>query len=897
LRERIKVAFATGTDDLNRSLIERMQSLFPELPLYVVSEFAPGTGQWIPYFPNRGLVENYARCRAAFRGKRIRLGGVLLVPRLPYRRLRLIALMLSPVAFLAFNENLDSFMLRPRSAGAIAGHAFWRAKNFLRWQLRPGGGVYTFLWRLIRPGEWRLPACHAAAVAAGWYGFLSRLGGSSESSSGPAAEVRSRGVSVVIPSRNGRELLSAQLPGIATELAAMPSEIIVVDNGSDDGTAEYLAELDVVVEHSAGPLSFARAVNRGIARARYSHVLLLNNDMLLESGFFEPLLRAFEAIPRLFCATAQILFPAGVRREETGKAVMRPHKPADFPVTCLEPVPGEDQSFVLYGSGGCSLYDAAKLQALGGVNEIYEPAYVEDLDLGYRAWQHGWPTVFVAAAKVEHRHRATTSRYFTEAELESILEINYLRFLAGTVAGATVFRRLWRQATARLLIRARMGQHSARTALAQAARIATGASVPQPAAYCEEKILALGSGDVAVFPGRLPPSGNPVVLVASPWIPFPLSHGGAVRIYNLLRRAADEFDHVLIAFTECLAAPPDELLEICREIVLVKRTGTHALPASGRPDEVEAYASLPFEAALEQTVRKWRPAIAQLELTHMAQYAGACAPAKTILVEHDITIDLFEQLVRKTGGWDARRQLERWRGFETRAWREVDAVTAMSEKDRGKVIGAPAVVIPNGVDLDRYQFGGTAPETGRLLFIGSYAHLPNLMAVDFFLREVWPLLEDLRARLHVIAGARHEFYQAHYQSHVQLPELPAEVEVEGFVSDVRPAYRRAELVVAPLIASAGTNIKILEAMAMGKAIVSTPAGINGLDLRNGVDLVVATGAASLAHAIRDLLASPVRRRRFEQTARRTAERDWGWDAIAARQKALYRALLTNSPVR
>ncbi|HEY7816936.1 MAG TPA: glycosyltransferase family 4 protein, partial [Vicinamibacteria bacterium] len=129
-------------------------------------------------------------------------------------------------------------------------------------------------------------------------------------------------------------------------------------------------------------------------------------------------------------------------------------------------------------------------------------------------------------------------------------------------------------------------------------------------------------------------------------------------------------------------------------------------------------------------------------------------------------------------------------------------------------------------------------ETGRLLFIGSYAHLPNLMAVDFFLREVWPLLEDLRARLHVIAGARHEFYQAHYQSHVQLPELPAEVEVEGFVSDVRPAYRRAELVVAPLIASAGTNIKILEAMAMGKAIVATPVGIAREIVRDGENGVV-----------------------------------------------------------
>ena len=76
------------------------------------------------------------------------------------------------------------------------------------------------------------------------------------------------------------------------------------------------------VEVSAAALSFARAVNRGIRLARYSHVCLLNNDMILEPGFFAPLVRAFDRVPDLFCATAQIRFPAGVRREETGKAVM-----------------------------------------------------------------------------------------------------------------------------------------------------------------------------------------------------------------------------------------------------------------------------------------------------------------------------------------------------------------------------------------------------------------------------------------------------------------------------------------------------------------------------------------------------------------------------------------------
>ena len=118
------------------------------------------------------------------------------------------------------------------------------------------------------------------------------------------------------------------------------------------------------------------------------------------------------------------------------------------------------------------------------------------------------------------------------------------------------------------------------------------------------------------------------------------------------------------------------------------------------------------------------------------------------------------------------------------------------------------------------------------------------------------------------------------------------VEVEGYVGDVRPAYERAALVLAPLVASAGTNIKVLEAMAMGKAVVSTPAGVNGLDLAAGEDFLLVETADQMANAIERLLASDAERRQIEAAARRRVERDYGWDAIALKQRALYSELIT-----
>jgi GT2 family glycosyltransferase/glycosyltransferase involved in cell wall biosynthesis len=887
--ETIKVAFASGTDDLNRKLVSRMREIYPELPLWVVSEFPPEEEgvRWIPYHVARSFRENMARARAMLGARTLRLAGVLLVPDVPYRRMRLMALLLSPVGFIAFNENLNDFMLRPRSLPAIVRHGLWRVKNFLMWQLNPGGWAYTQAWRLVRPREWRILVCYRAGMLAAR---------SRRAPSGAPIAVGTAppaGVSVVIPSRNGRDLLAAQMPGIVAELRGIVSEVIVSDNGSTDGTAEWLAREypDAICEVSREPLSFARAVNRGIARARYSRVMLLNNDMLLDGGFFPPLLAAFGAVPDLFCATAQIRFPDGVRREETGKTVLAHTAPEDFPVRCDEPLPGEDLTWVLYGSGGCSLYDTAKLRALGGVSERYEPAYVEDLDLGWRGWQQGWPTVYVAGAALEHRHRATTSRYYSREELDRILEINHLRFLAGTVSDPALFRRMWKQALWRLLLRAREGDRAAVAGLAFAARAVRSATPPHSPAS-EAECAALADGSVAVFPGRGAAGALPVVLVASPYLPFPLSHGGAVRMYNLMREAAKEFRLVLVAFCERLETPPPELLDLCAEVVLVRRRGSHSLPSTERPEIVEEFASLTYRAVLHQVVKKWRPAVAQLEFTQMAQYAADCRPARTMLVEHDVTFDLYQQLLALEEDWETRRQLERWRRFETAAWRECDRVVAMSEKDRRIVSGAVAECLPNGVDLERFQPSDAEPDPARLLFIGSFAHLPNVLALEFFLNQVWPRLTG--ASLHVIAGSRHEYFLDRYQDRVRLDLARPGITVEGFVSDVRPAYRQAAIVVAPLVASAGTNIKILEAMAMGKAIVSTPAGVNGLDLEPGCDFVLVHSGEEMAKAIAHLMRDTAARRALERTARRKAESEYGWDAIGRRQAAMYRGLMDES---
>jgi glycosyltransferase involved in cell wall biosynthesis len=262
-------------------------------------------------------------------------------------------------------------------------------------------------------------------------------------------------------------------------------------------------------------------------------------------------------------------------------------------------------------------------------------------------------------------------------------------------------------------------------------------------------------------------------------------------------------------------------------------------------------------------------------------------------VEHDITFDLYRQMAQRDPDWDLHRQLKRWERFETAAWRSVSRVIAMSPKDQAVMTGCRSVVLPNGVDLDRFTVSPLAPEPRRLLFIGSFSHLPNMMALSFFLEQAWPALlqnEKQGTKLHIIAGANHEYFLDFHRPQVRLDLAQPGIEVEGFVADVRPAYGRAQVVIAPLVASAGTNLKVLEAMACGRPVVSTPAGVNGLELTPGTDFVLVRSGDEMAQAIERLFQSPEECARVAAAARRRVEKSYGWDAIARRQDELYREL-------
>ena len=391
-------------------------------------------------------------------------------------------------------------------------------------------------------------------------------------------------------------------------------------------------------------------------------------------------------------------------------------------------------------------------------------------------------------------------------------------------------------------------------------------------------------------------SGRPRVLVISPYLPFPLAHGGAVRIFNMCRSLAMRVDFLLVCFREAVdTVHYDVLSEIFHEVHVVDNDEKNKDPKL--PKQIPEYRNSAMRALVRELCATRDIDLVQIEYTQMAEYRDCAQGRPVLLVEHDVTFTLYRQLWEANKTAVAEDEYRRWLKFEAGALRDAECVWAMSNHDRELILeqgGRPSTTfaVPNGVDLHRFQPQSKSDSAPRILFIGSFRHLPNLLAFealrDTIMPAVWKAVPN--AELHVIAGPQHERC-AKLAGKEGLLKNDARIRMDGFVEDVRPAYRESDVVVIPLPVSAGTNIKLMEAMACERAIVSTPVGCVGLDLKDGFDLAIRPIDAGFAEATIALLQDAHWRSRMGKQARQTAEQRFGWEAIGRDAAKTYDHLL------
>jgi glycosyltransferase involved in cell wall biosynthesis len=193
-------------------------------------------------------------------------------------------------------------------------------------------------------------------------------------------------------------------------------------------------------------------------------------------------------------------------------------------------------------------------------------------------------------------------------------------------------------------------------------------------------------------------------------------------------------------------------------------------------------------------------------------------------------------------------------------------------------------IIPNGVDVTHYQPDFASEVPAHLIYIGSMDWYPNEDAVAFFADEVLPRIQE------TVPDVAFSIVGGNPSARVQKLAERERVVVTGRVPEIKPYFAEATVFVVPLRIGSGTRLKILEALAMGKAIVSTTVGAEGLDLRDGEEILIADEPTAFADAVIRLLTDSELRRRVGENGRARVERDYDWRSIGKKLYTLYESL-------
>lgn len=381
---------------------------------------------------------------------------------------------------------------------------------------------------------------------------------------------------------------------------------------------------------------------------------------------------------------------------------------------------------------------------------------------------------------------------------------------------------------------------------------------------------------------------------------LPLDKGGKLRSWHLLRHLSRRHSVTYLSFADPSATEQDfhGMLAACDDLQTVTRrdaakgSARFYLDAASHlahrlPYAVARYRSAEYRRRLDALLaaQRWDALICDFLVPFVNMPSRVACPA--VLFTHNVEAEIWRRHA-ETERRPFRRLLLRtqWRRmlrFEADTLRRFDTVLAVSDADRetftrlyGSAAGAPMHVIPTGVDTAYYAPEPTInPDPFRLVFTGSMDWLPNEDAMLFFCREILPRLRLVEPRVSLSIVGRNPTAAVR-----RLAEADRAIEVTGRVDDVRPYVAKAALSIVPLRIGGGTRLKIYESMAMGRAVVSTRIGAEGLPLTPGVEIALADEPDAFAAQVLALLHDDSARSAMETAGRALVTDCYDWSAVA-----------------
>jgi len=398
------------------------------------------------------------------------------------------------------------------------------------------------------------------------------------------------------------------------------------------------------------------------------------------------------------------------------------------------------------------------------------------------------------------------------------------------------------------------------------------------------------------------------ILFIVPNVPYPLDNGGRIRVYKLMESLAKRGHEIdLLAFNRSESGPEnaEALQKICKNVDVIpllerqrfsnKRKSQLLSLFQRTPYQYTALYSERMQDVLTSIVQERDYDIIQFEFSQMS-YHELPDYSNCILDQHNVEAELLyrtytaeSNLVRKLFSFIEWRKFSR---DEINNIQKFPVCLTTSARDAEMLHDeAPKPeysVIPNGVDCAFFSDDGrtAVPDKNTIIFTGTIDYHPNLDGLKYFLHEVFPLIEEKLPdiKFYIVGRSPPAMIQA-------FGDASQNIIVTGGVEDMRSYFDKAGVVVVPLRIGGGTRLKILEAMAMSKPVVSTSIGAEGIDTTPSTDILLADDPAAFAQSVVDLLADEERQRNMGQAGRRLVEAKYDWHSIAGQLEETYEHLL------
>ncbi len=376
---------------------------------------------------------------------------------------------------------------------------------------------------------------------------------------------------------------------------------------------------------------------------------------------------------------------------------------------------------------------------------------------------------------------------------------------------------------------------------------------------------------------------------------MPLNDGGAVATYNGLKHLHAAGHRVTVLALNPLKhhQPPASMQDVCTTIhsvridtdVKASRALLHLFDAV--PYKYRRFYSPAFEALLVQILQNESFDIVQIEHSPMVVYTDTIrqhSDCPIVLRNHNVEYILVERMAANAGSLPARwyfQHLARGaKGFEERYYQKLDGIFAMTEIDceriRGLGFRGPLEAIPLGVNLEMFvEREDITSQSDTLFYFGAFDWRPNCEAIHWFMKEVFNKLKR-----------RHPELKLHIGGKKPSPAILAYDKLDGVVvhPDVpsAPAFMQSyDILIVPLLTGGGMRVKIVEAMAMAKPIISTRVGAEGIQAKNGVNIMFAETAEEFIGAISRLLGDRGLKDNLAANARTTARSTYNWQSITS----------------